>query len=54
MYWEKERFKLLHSIDVIFLADLTPFSSVKKTLKKVLVSKVIDVYEAGICSLRQS
>ncbi len=54
MYQDKERFKLLHSIVVIFLANLAPSSSVKKTSKKPLVSKMIDVYEAGICSLRQS
>ncbi len=54
MYQEKERFKLLHSTAVIFLAYLAPSSSVKSNSKKPLVSKVIDVYEAGRCSLRQS
>ncbi len=54
MYWEKERFKPLQSTVVIFLASLAPSSSVKRTSKKPLVSKVVDVYEASRCSLRQS
>jgi hypothetical protein len=53
MYREKERFKPLHSTTVIFLANLTPSSSMKKTSKKPLVSKMTDVYEVGRCSLRQ-
>jgi hypothetical protein len=54
MYRKKKRFKPLHSTVVIFLADLTPSSSVKSTSKKPLVNKMADVYEAGKCSLRQS
>ncbi len=49
MYQGKERFKPLHSTAVIFLANLAPSSSVKRTSKKPLVSKVTDVYEAGKC-----
>ncbi len=54
MYRKKERFKPFHSTIVIFLANLTPFSFVKSTSKKLLVNKVTDVYEVGRCSLRQS
>ncbi len=54
MYQEKERFKLLHSTSVIFLANLAPSSSMKRASKKLLVSKVTNVYEVGKYSLRQS
>ncbi len=47
MYQEKERFKLLHSTVVIFLANLAPSSSVKNTSKKPLVSKMTNVYGRG-------
>ncbi len=52
MYWEKERFKPLHYIVIIFLVDLTLSSSVKRTSKKPLVSKMTNVYEASRCSLK--